>query len=78
MQLYKKILTSIVTLLLITACGQAPNEENTIQAPAGKPKVALIIKSLANEFFVNMDKAANKHQLNNADRYQLISNGIKN
>ena len=78
MQLYKKIITVIVTLMLTSACDNITNDVNISQTAANKPKVALIMKSLANEFFVNMDKAAINHQLNNAERYQLISNGIKN
>ena len=43
-----------------------------------KPKVALIMKSLANEFFVTMAAAAEDHQAQRQDDYELIVNGIKN
>jgi len=48
--------------------------------PAGpdKPRVALIMKSLANEFFKTMEDGARAHQKANADKYDLICNGIKN
>ena len=36
------------------------------------------MKSLANEFFVNMAAGAESHQAANADQYQLIVNGIRN
>jgi ribose transport system substrate-binding protein len=39
--------------------------------------VALIMKSLANEFFVNMADGAEQHQLQHADQYDLIVNGLK-
>src|SRR6266536_3337847 len=49
-------------------------------APQGdaKPKIALVMKSLANEFFGTMAEGAKKHQAANAGRYDLIVNGIKN
>lgn len=46
-------------------------------APTGKPQVALIMKSLANEFFSTMAEGAKKHQSEHADQYDLIVNGIK-
>ncbi len=77
MQVYKNILTLVVTVVLLSACEQKAQQAESNQAES-KPKIALIMKSLANEFFVNMNKAASAHQLTHADRYQLISNGIKN
>ena len=46
------------------------------QTPA-KPKVALVMKSLANEFFLTMENGAKAHQKANAAKYDLLSNGIK-
>ncbi|QDT15743.1 sugar ABC transporter substrate-binding protein [Alienimonas californiensis] len=43
----------------------------------GKPRVALIMKSLANEFFATMAEGAETHQAAHADQYDLIVNGIK-
>ena len=45
---------------------------------SGKPKVALVMKSLANEFFQTMAEGARKHQAARAGEYDLIVNGIKN
>ena len=42
-----------------------------------KPRVALIMKSLANEFFKTMEDGAKAHQEKNPDQYELIANGIK-
>jgi ribose transport system substrate-binding protein len=39
--------------------------------------VALIMKSLANEFFSTMAKGAEAHQAAHAEEYELIVNGIK-
>lgn len=47
-------------------------------AQDSKPKVALVMKSLANEFFSTMADGARKHQAGNAGKYELIVNGIKN
>lgn len=45
---------------------------------AEKPKVALVMKSLANEFFRDMEDGAKAHNKANASKYTLVSNGIKN
>src|SRR5579884_4243606 len=42
-----------------------------------KPRVALVMKSLANEFFTTMADGARKHQQEHANDYDLIVNGIK-
>jgi len=42
-----------------------------------KPKVALVMKSLANEFFLTMETGAKNHQKAHAAKYDLIANGIK-
>jgi ribose transport system substrate-binding protein len=44
----------------------------------GKPKVALIMTSLANEFFSTMADGARKHQAAKAATYALVVNGIEN
>jgi ribose transport system substrate-binding protein len=49
----------------------------TAQA-ADKPRVALVMKSLANEFFQTMQKGAGDYQAQHAAEFDLISNGIKN
>ncbi|RQZ18302.1 sugar ABC transporter substrate-binding protein [Burkholderia sp. Bp9031] len=42
-----------------------------------KPKVALVMKSLANEFFLTMENGAKEYQKHNAGQFDLITNGIK-
>ncbi|WP_233849113.1 sugar ABC transporter substrate-binding protein [Paraburkholderia sp. HD33-4] len=46
-------------------------------APAHKPKVALVMKSLANEFFLTMETGAKDYQKQNPAKFDLITNGIK-
>ena len=60
----------------------APPSQATAPAPpaapqAGKPRVALVMKSLANEFFLTMENGAKAHQQQHAADYDLITNGIK-
>ncbi len=50
-------------------CGEAPK--------GGKPRVALVMKSLANEFFLTMQKGASQHQKAHDAEYELLPNGIK-
>ena len=44
---------------------------------AGKPRIALIMKSLANEFFATMAEGARRHEREHAGTFELIVNGIK-
>jgi len=57
--------------LILAACG--PN-----RTTAEPPRIALIMKSLANEFFVTMADGAKAHQAKNPASYTLIVNGIRN
>ena len=65
----------LLTLAALAACSQQDASETT--AGPAKPVVALIMKSLANEFFVNMANGAQQHNEQNADRYELLVNGLK-
>jgi ribose transport system substrate-binding protein len=51
---------------------------HVVEAQAKKPRVALVMKSLANEFFQTMQAGAQKFQQEHASEFDLISNGIKN
>lgn len=64
-------------MLLLSGCDKSAPTNTSSSAPA-KPKVALVMKSLANEFFSTMADGAKKHQAANAGQYELIVNGIKN
>ena len=47
----------VVCLIVIVGCrSEAPNPSNR-GTPSAKPRVALIMKSLANEFFATMEEA---------------------
>jgi len=78
-----RLLKSLCLFILaaIAGCGSADREtpETPISAdsPDGKPRVALVMKSLANEFFSTMAAGAESHQKEHAGDYELIVNGIK-
>ncbi|HEY6552212.1 MAG TPA: sugar ABC transporter substrate-binding protein, partial [Vicinamibacteria bacterium] len=42
-----------------------------------RPRVALVMKSLANEFFKTMEDGARAHQKAHATEYDLLATGIK-
>ena len=63
---------------LMFLAGCSPNTTDDDATEVTKPKVALIMKSLANEFFVTMADAAESHQAQRQESYELIVNGIKN
>lgn len=77
---------SIFALLSLSLIG-CDNRQTTTPTVGGpgtnpvnqteKPKVALVMKSLANEFFSTMADGAKKHQAQDTQKYELIVNGIK-
>jgi ribose transport system substrate-binding protein len=76
-QLFSSILVFVAATIILSACGQsgpAATEDNSADK---KPVVALIMKSLANEFFVAMADGAKAHQQANPEQYELLVNGIK-
>lgn len=58
-------------------CGASERPSDKSSAPR-TPKVALVMKSLANEFFSTMAEGARQHHAANPAAYDLIVNGIKN
>ncbi|QDV56542.1 sugar ABC transporter substrate-binding protein [Rosistilla oblonga] len=72
------ILSAIAMMVLAGGCSsKTATNESADPAAAGKPRIALVMKSLANEFFSTMEKGAEKHQAANSDQYELLVNGIK-
>lgn len=61
---------------MLTACGGKSPAPGTPDTPK-KPRIALIMKSLANEFFLTMENGAREHQKQHAAEYDLIAEGIK-
>ncbi|AMM13907.1 LacI family transcriptional regulator [Burkholderia sp. PAMC 28687] len=66
--------------LSLGACAALPMSMYSTGAAAQtahKPKVALVMKSLANEFFLTMETGAKDYQKHNPSQFDLITNGIK-
>ena len=74
MSKYDRMIKGILVLLAVTL-GLAP--AGCKKSEAGKPKVALIMKSLANEFFKTMEEGARAHHKEHAEDYDLTVVGIK-
>jgi len=69
-------------ILLAAGCGGDASRTATTSpgqptSSAAKPRIALLMKSLANEFFVTMAEGAKHHQSEHGADYDLIVNGIK-
>jgi ribose transport system substrate-binding protein len=61
---------ALLLALSTSACSSSPSAPD-------KPVVALVMKSLANEFFKTMEDGARKHQAAHAQAYELVATGIK-
>ncbi|MGN6233503.1 MAG: sugar ABC transporter substrate-binding protein [Trinickia sp.] len=55
----------------------AQAQEPAHKPDAARPKVALVMKSLANEFFRTMEDGAKDYQQHHAAQFDLVANGIK-
>ena len=84
MSQYKRvtgILIAIMFVLMPAGCKkQEAGKEKTgtaMTSQTAKPKVALIMKSLANEFFKTMEEGARAHHKEHAEDYDLTVVGIK-
>ena len=64
--------------VLAAASAALPLSSAFADDTATKPKVGLVMKSLANEFFVTMQDGAKDYQKAHAADFDMITNGIKN
>ncbi|MFU7560291.1 sugar ABC transporter substrate-binding protein [Roseiconus sp. JC912] len=73
------ILALLVCSLTLSGCSsKSTSTDGGANADSdGKPKVALVMKSLANEFFSTMADGAREHAEAHEVEYSLIVNGIK-
>lgn len=72
------VLCGGIAMLSASGCGRATAPAPTAEATAAvKPRIALVMKSLANEFFTTMENGAREHQKQHADQYELVAQGIK-
>ena len=78
MRTLKYALVVILSLAVAAICGCSKTSTPTApSASTGKPRIALVMKSLANEFFKTMADGAEAHQKSNSSKYDLVVNGIK-
>ena len=71
----RRLLLAAAAAAAVSACGGS----GAPPADAPKvPRVALVMKSLANEFFVTMAEGAKAHQAQSRGAYALVVNGIRN
>ncbi|CRM71524.1 D-ribose-binding periplasmic protein precursor [Pseudomonas sp. 31 R 17] len=69
----------LLTVAVLAAASAAlPLSSAFADDAAAKPKVGLVMKSLANEFFVTMQEGAKDYQKSHAADFDMITNGIKN
>ncbi|MCY4154963.1 MAG: sugar ABC transporter substrate-binding protein [Gammaproteobacteria bacterium] len=75
----KKINILLLVLLALAGCDQGREQAGSTprESPA-QPVIALVMKSLANEFFITMAAGAKQHNAHHPVPYKLIVNGIKN
>ena len=75
----RNLILGLLLTAVLSACGSEKDMENESSTSKSQPaRVALVMKSLANEYFINMMEGAKAHQLENAEKYELIVNGTKN
>ena len=71
----------LAVLTLAGGCKRSEEQQQakspSARAEGERPRIALIMKSLANEFFVTMADGARKHQAARSGDYELVVNGIK-
>ncbi len=78
-----KVVAATLTVVALGACLGCGGDEAAVPEPGreaaapGRPRIALIMKSLANEFFLTMEEGAREHQRQHAEKYDLIAQGIK-
>ncbi|NMZ23245.1 MULTISPECIES: sugar ABC transporter substrate-binding protein [Pseudomonas] len=68
----------LAAAVLAAASAALPISSAFADDSAAKPKVGLVMKSLANEFFVTMQDGAKDYQKAHAADFDMITNGIKN
>lgn len=69
--------TLTTTMLIISLLIFSLFSNGCKQRDSDKPTIALVMKSLANEFFKTMEEGAKSHHKEHSDEYELITVGIK-
>jgi ribose transport system substrate-binding protein len=75
---FLRIIVLAATAVLAGCAADAERGRDDGAAADAPPRIALVMKSLANEFFVTMAEGARAHQAASGGAYQLTVNGIRN
>lgn len=67
----------LAVAVLAAASAALPLSSVFAEDAAAKPKVGLVMKSLANEFFVTMQDGAKDYQKTHAADFDMITNGYQ-
>jgi len=67
----------LLAVAVLAAASAALPVSSALADTPQKPKVALVMKSLANEFFLTMEDGAKAYQKEHSGDFDLVSNGIK-
>lgn len=76
----KYLVCGLLIVCLFLGCkseNAGPTDGDNSPASAKKPRIALIMKSLANEFFSTMADGATNYQAEHPEEFDLVVNGIK-
>ncbi len=73
----RRVLAACIGLAAAVLSPLAAHADDAAQKTAARPKVALVMKSLANEFFLTMEDGAKDYQKHHAADFDLVANGIK-
>ena len=76
MRTFRCVVTVALAMAVLLAAG-CSKQANKGGSSGGKPQIALVMKSLANEFFKTMADGAEAYQKERASEFDLIVNGIK-
>lgn len=68
----RQVLVGLTGLAAAVAC-----RKDGATTQVGRPRIALVMKSLANEFFLTMETGARDHHAKDPSRYELLAGGIK-
>jgi len=70
-------LLSMLSVLTVAGCGGQSHDTSADASATEKPRIALIMKSLANEFFKTMEDGARRYAAEQPDAFTLVANGTQ-
>ena len=74
----RDVLSGLVAVVALAFAGCGGPVDAPGDGTAARPRIALVMKSLANEFFETMAEGARAHHEAYSDEYDLVINGTRN